>query len=152
MLAGLTVLALVPGTGGFGAVATERSVDVAVVDDDRALLGVETTRLDRCGDRQRALVIENRLGTDLHTVEAEVLLGESDVRATVTSTPGELSVGEAGEVQVRVTPDAPPDDGLSGATELRPAVVGDDIVVELSRTVGVDCPGPARNHGTTTTS
>ena len=149
LAAAVLALTLVSGTGGFSSVAADRPVSVAVVDDDEALVGVEADRIDRCGGNQRALTVSNRLGTDLHTVQATVLDDSSDVRGTVTGTPDGVGIGDSGEITVRINPaasaseDAGNGDAVDGTIEIRLVVVGDGARVELTRSVPVECPSPA---------
>lgn len=149
LAAALLALTLVSGTGGFSSVAAERSVNVAVADDDRALVGIEAERVDRCGGNQVALTVSNRVGTDLHTVEATVLDGRSDLRATVTDTPSGLGVGESGAIMIQVTPATPASgdagnrDAVDGTITVQLMVVGDGVRVTLTRSVPVECPGSA---------
>jgi hypothetical protein len=149
LAAALLALTLVSGTGGFSSVAADRSVDVAVANDDEALVGIEKSHIDRCGANQVALTVTNRLGSDLHTVEATVLAASSDVRATVMDTPEGLGVGDNGEITVRVNPATPANedagngDAVDGTVDIRLTVKGDGTRVTLTRSVPVECPSPA---------
>jgi hypothetical protein len=152
LAAALLALTLVSGTGGFSSVAADRSVNVAVVDDDEAFVGIEKGHIDRCGANQVALTVTNRLGSDLHTVEATVLDDDSDVRATVMDTPGRLGVDDKshrGEITVRVNPATPANedagngDAVDGTIQVRLTVQGGGVRVGLTRSVAVECPSHA---------
>ena len=152
LAAALLAVTLVSGTGGFSSAAAERSVDVAVAEDDEAFVGVETGDIGRCGGNQVALTVTNRFHTDLHTVEARVVDDSSDIRAEVMETPHHLGSGEDGDVVVRVTPATPADedagngDAVDGTIHVHLTVEGDGTTVELTRPVPVECPSPANGE------
>lgn len=81
--AAVALLASVAGTGGFGSVNADRSVRVAVVDDDEAYLGIEG---DDASDGTWNVSLTNRLASGA-TLHVEVAIG--DQRATATLDAGE---------------------------------------------------------------
>lgn len=144
VVAALLALTLVAGTGGFSSVAADRSVEVAVAEDDEALVGLETYSLG-CGDNQnggnqKALRVRNQLGTEVRTIEAKVVDSKGGLDAHVTDTPGGLSVGEEDPVKVRVTPDGGGGSGAGGTISIELEVGGDGVQATLTREIHVDCP------------
>ena len=79
---------LVAGTGGFSAMSAERTVDVAVVDDDSAYLRIATDDPLQCGSPPNNAVVQNQIGMPLTTVEISV--------AVPSDEDGEIRVGTDG--------------------------------------------------------
>jgi len=77
------LLVSVTGSGGFAAASADRSVPVAVVDDDEAYLGIER---DDASDGTWNLTLTNRLGTG-ETLDVAAEVGGQN--ATATLDPGE---------------------------------------------------------------
>ena len=79
---------LVAGTGGFSAMSAERTVDVAVVDDDSAYLRIANDDPLQCGSPPENAVVQNQIGMPLTTVEISV--------AVPSDEDGEIRVGTNG--------------------------------------------------------
>lgn len=130
------VLASVGGTGGFGSTNAGRSVEVAVVDDEAAYLGIERHGVN--GDTWK-VTLTNRLssGEPLDvTVTVETRTGTPDDR-TSTATP--TSTGSVTET-VRVehgSPETITVDGVTCGDTAEVAAETDDgsVVIEATREV-----------------
>ncbi|WP_227131109.1 hypothetical protein [Halorubellus salinus] len=92
--AAVVVLATTTGTGAFSAVNAERGIQVAVVDDDSAYLGVAITANATGNNTTATITVRNQFsdGTTLTTVTAT---SDDDI---VSLTPGTttLASGESG--------------------------------------------------------
>ncbi|MFC6953351.1 hypothetical protein [Halorubellus litoreus] len=88
LAAAAVVVATTAGTGAFSAVSAERGIQIAVVDDDRAYLGVAVTANVSGNDTTARITVTNQFpqGTTLSAVTATVD-GE-----TVSLTPGSTTL------------------------------------------------------------
>lgn len=81
----VAALVAVSGSAGFTSTAADRGVEVAVVDDDEAFLGVERTTVNETdGTANLSVTVTNRFpaGTTLDTVEVAVD-GNTETRTNV---------------------------------------------------------------------
>jgi hypothetical protein len=146
VLAALALL-VVTGTGGLSTVTADRTAEVAVVPDDRAYLGVQTT--DRSlvtGTHAVGIVdLRNRFGADLTDVDV-TLRGDDATPPLVVQDvdePGSLGSGHSDTVTATVACDA----GNTTTTETWTVSVtasGDGVSVALERPITVTCePAPS---------
>lgn len=107
----LTALAATTGTGGYTSTAADRGLGVAVLEDDRMLLGVDTAAPDlAAGSHEDVVLLEirNQFGADttLSSIDAEVATADATPAVTVhtetVATPDELAGGGSGAVTVDV--------------------------------------------------
>lgn len=167
-LALLAVALLAVGTGGFSSSAADRGLEIAVVDDERAFLGVdvggdgETVRLDN-GNRDNRnvtlLALENRVGdSTLRVADLTVEARDADRRLTSGRPP------HVRDASVQPGTDPTEKRIVAGtvvcasnqenrmAVEVGLTAYADGFAVELTRTVWVECsgdpPGPP-SEGTT---
>lgn len=146
MFAVLGILFLVAGTGGFSAMTADRGVDVSVVDDEHAYVGIETVGDELSAeDRIHLLTITNQFATVMDELDVTVADGTDVIDAdTVELGSRTVGVGEGTTATAECT-----------ATE-RTGVVDLDIEggaggasFDLTRTVEVDC-GPTTGTETVT--
>jgi hypothetical protein len=117
LLAGaLAVLGATLGTGGFSAVAADRSVDIQVVDDDRAYLGIEQNATTINDTTNLTVTVTNRFTERLGRVTV-TLSGEDE-------SIGSISPGQSSEARFT---------NVSCAGTVRVEAAGDDAAVYLSR-------------------
>lgn len=119
----LLVVGTTVGTGGFSAIVADRGVDVTVVDDDHAYLGVDRSPSGTVnGTTNLTVTVTNRFGDG--TTLASVLL-----TATLDGTTKRLnsiSAGESKDATLRGVP-------CDGYVAIHAA--GDSVDVSLSREV-----------------
>lgn len=122
-LAVIAAAVLMFGTVGFGSTTADRGMSVAVVDDDNAYVGYETSDIEANASDEVSLVeITNRFGSDTAVDVVNVTIDVDGVNAsgiviepahlpdsigpgesgTVTGTVEQCSLGETGTVQVTV--------------------------------------------------
>lgn len=146
VLAVLAVL-VVTSTGGLSTMTADRTAEVAVVPDDRAYLGVQTTDQSlAAGTREVAIVdLRNRLGADLTDVDVTVRGDDATPPLVVQGPdePGSLGSGHGETVTATVACNA----GNTTTTETWTVSVtasGDGVSVTLDRPVTVTCePAPS---------
>jgi hypothetical protein len=119
----LLVVGTTVGTGGFSAMNADRGVDITVVDDDRAYLGVDRSPSGTAnGTTNLTVTITNRLGsgTTLESVTLTATLDDASKRLD------SIQTGELKEATLR---------GVScdGYIEIR--ATGESVEVSLSRAV-----------------
>lgn len=97
-------LALI-GTSGMSAMTSERSVEVAVVEDDEAALGIEQTTTETGNETTVDMTLTNQFAGDttLDTVIVQVDGGDEDVGPL---SPGDSETVESIECDADVTIDA----------------------------------------------
>lgn len=146
--AALTVVAIVP-TGGFTAASADRSVQVAVVSDDEALVGIDPAEptLDNGRHADVALLqVRNGFGEPV-TVTASVAradrTGQPPTVRAVTG-PGTLAPGESGAVTADAVCAAARE---TGTVTVELAVAGDGVDVTMERDVEITCTGDGRGVG-----
>jgi len=115
VIALLVTGSLVVPTTGFSSSATDRSMHVAVVSDDRAYLGIHSA----CRDNSSQLTITNRLaaGTSL------------DVTIAVNGTTESIQNLAAGEFQTREF------DAVDADDPVRIGASGNGVAIDLVRTL-----------------
>lgn len=137
VLAVVALSGLLVGSAGFGSASAERGVSVAVVDDDSAYVGYESSDLTvNDGDRVPIVTVSNRLFDDVVVTDVTVS-SESVTFANLshpTLAPGESAViegtvdcqpGDAETVEVTVT--------LEGAGVIA-SIYGDTVTREFDVT------------------
>ncbi|MFB6108299.1 MAG: hypothetical protein ABEJ82_05595 [Haloplanus sp.] len=128
---------LVLGAGSFTSVSATRDVEVDVVSDAEAYLGVVPRGFDRCG-KQRFLTLYNQFGGNATlAVDVRVVDTEGRLNAVVTDAPATLGAGSSVDVEGRLTPT----DGEEGDESLTLAIgaVGDGVEISTQRTYPVAC-------------
>jgi len=142
MLLALFVLAAaVVGNAGYTTIRADRSVDVAVANDENAYLAFSDAGADDAiqnGTTGTARTIDNQLGQEirLRGTEEDSDAGVSFVGLNASSgTSEEVSVGagETAEVIVECT------DSDDGDVTIAFTAEGDGILVETTRTIDVNC-------------
>ncbi|WP_423750620.1 hypothetical protein [Salinirarus marinus] len=138
LLAGLALVLAVSLAVGVGSyTSASRGVDVAVVPDDEAYLGVVPEGFDRCG-RLAFVTLYNRFGENV-TLDVDVRVVDTDggLRAAIVEAPASLGGGESGVVKGHLTPT----DGAAGDELLALAIDadGEGVSVSLRRTYAVAC-------------
>jgi uncharacterized membrane protein len=148
----LVVLAisLLVGTGGFSSAAADRGVDVTVVDDDSAFLGItlESPVLDNGRhDETQLASVQNRFGVPLTDLEVTVdgddpqspkLLPQSTPDVDV---PDSIAPGESGTIEADIQCSNAGGDGPTEDWQLHISATSDVATVDLTRTVTVECTG-----------
>ncbi|AUX08760.1 hypothetical protein AArcSl_1125 [Halalkaliarchaeum desulfuricum] len=138
LFAVLGILLLVAGTGGFSAMTADRGVDVSVVPDDEAYVGIEKVG-DQVyeDDRIHLLTITNQFASEMDELSVTVD-GESDVIVTGLVKPGEtsLSPGERTNVTAECTRTTE-----RGSVELDITGEAGAASFDITREIDVDC-GP----------
>jgi len=139
----LALLLLTTQSGAFSAATADRSVTVAVVEDEDAYLGIERWTVSETGQATTPLLrVTNHLST---TVEVHITVVESGGagRAVLNSVqgPDTLHVGESALVSAGVT--------CAGGTTAEPATLrihasGSGVSVTAHRIPDIDC---ASAHG-----
>lgn len=135
----VAVVLSVTSTVGLSAGGADRDHRIAVVEDERAFLGLSWYALERCGDR--ALVdLSNRLPGRLTDVDVSVV--ETDrLRAEVRSVPDELAPGESATVGIRLTPErANRTDRRSVTVRVEASGPSVDVTVHERRRPVTRCP------------
>jgi hypothetical protein len=148
-------LALVASTGlvfgsvGFSSVAADRGVSVAVADDENALVGYESDRIEVTGTQTGNLVtVENRLGTDAKVTNAEVSVNDTDVATVEDVTEPSVLVGRSVDIKAEITCEA--DDETDVTVSV--TVAGEGVTAEIDgepnyRTFTLDCALPGETGG-----
>lgn len=135
----LAVVLLAAQTGAFSAIAADRDVQVTVVDDQSAYLGVETDPVSVPGNTTTSATlatVTNRFGS---SIDVSVTVTEgSDSYPTLTGVtgPGTLSSGESAPVVADVTCD---DDANGERVDIGVEATGPDFGIQLTRSVEVTC-------------
>jgi hypothetical protein len=139
-----TSLAL--GVGGYSAVSADRTVDVAVVEDEAAYLGVEVTGFDRCGT-QALLELRNQFRGDVILDVTVAVVDADELAVRGLHGPGTLDSGESGTVTGNLTPAGGPADDRS--ITLRIDATGEGVDATLTRTYPVECArsNPSQSRG-----
>jgi hypothetical protein len=144
----LIALAVVLGTAGSGAFSsaeTDRSVSVAVVDDDEAYVGYDPVTVNATdGDTVALVTVTNRFQAPLDVTEVSItepLDGNLSVDVTAPAQPTEIGVGGTGDVVATVGCEGPVDGAEIGVTV---SVSGTGVAATLlgereHRTVTVSC-------------
>lgn len=127
-------LVLVTATGAFTSVEADRGVNVAVVSDENAYLGLDA-RVAGCGNHARYRVT-NRFGTAID-VTASVVDASANLSGVVTNAPTDLAPGDSGTIDVRVTPTG--NTTPAGWVTLDITATGSEVRAELTRTVPTAC-------------
>jgi hypothetical protein len=125
------------GVGSYTSVSAARDVDVAVVPDEDAYLGVVPAGFDGCGN-QTFLTLANQFGADVALdVDVRVVDTDGGITAFVTGYPPTLGEGDSGAVRGSIHAT----DGATGGGSLTLAVeaAGDGIELSLRRTYPVAC-------------
>lgn len=150
-LAGFVVTAVLiaTGTGGFSAMAADRSLQVSVVEDEHAFLGIEVVeREGTVGNTQFTLLeLTDNFGQDVDvdevTVASEDAPIEVELPSEATSTDGDfLAMDDTLDVPVSCTE---PTDGAVDVT-LHIVASGTGVTVVKDKTVGVECSPPAESN------
>jgi hypothetical protein len=130
-------------TGGFSVSEADRGVDVAVVDDDRAFLGVETyDRAHKGGSPTWVTLVRvtNRLGESFHSVDISVDgTGGPPPVLQHHRRPAGLAAGESDTVRARINCDNGRENPRTESWEVRIRASGESASVALSRTVSITC-------------
>lgn len=140
----LGILLLVAGTAGFSAMTADRGVDVSVVPDEEAYVGIEKVGDDASdGDRIHLLTITNQFASGMEELRVRVTDGD-DVIETETGRPESTSVGvgEEADVTAECT-----NAKRSGTVELEITGEAGGATFDVTRTVAVDC-GPTTGTAT----
>ena len=132
VLAFTAAVGMVLGTAGFSAIDADRGIEVSVVDDESAYLGVETVDPVVENESSTVAVYENGFDAELDEFSVQVIPTDPSVDATVTDAPESLDAGESAPVDVVVeSEDADLD---SVGLQLEVTASGDGVSVETSRT------------------
>ena len=138
-LAVAMVVAVTAGTGAFSATATDRGIEVAVVDDDEAYLGIETEPVSVPGNATTTVALATFTNRFPSAVDVSVTVTEgTDSVPTVGALagPGTLESGERGTLSADLTCD---DSAAEARVDLEVRATGPETSVELTRTVAVAC-------------
>jgi len=125
LLVGVAALAIAIGTGGYTTTSAERSVNVAVADDDHAMLGVEQTVERGNGSANLTVTVTNQFATDATPPTVTVHVGDRTVDLTAS---GPLGPGEAATATF---------ENVTCGESIEVEADGDGADVHLTRTV--DC-------------
>ena len=145
VLIALAVVLGTAGTGAFSSAETDRSVSVAVVDDDEAYVGYDPIEVNATNNETVALVtVTNRFQTPLDVTDVAVTEppdGNLTVDVNAPEQPAGIGVGDAGEVMGVVGCEGPVDGAEIGVTV---SVSGTGVAATLlgereHRTVTVSC-------------
>jgi len=126
------LLASVAGTGGFASVDASRGIEVAVVDDDEAYLGIE--RGD-ASDGTWNVTLTNRLGTG-EPLDVAVEVGEQ------TATASSIDSGESETVTLT---------GVACGDTANVIATAPDGSVTIEASREVSCSGPSGSSSSTAT-
>ena len=132
VLAFTAAVGMVLGTAGFSAIDADRGIEVSVVDDDSAYLGVETVDPIVENESSTVAVYENGFGTDLDEFSVHAVSTDPNVDATVADAPESLDPGESARVDVVVESEDVDLDSVK--LQLSVTASGDGVSVETSRT------------------
>ncbi|WP_259535234.1 hypothetical protein [Halalkaliarchaeum sp. AArc-CO] len=142
----LGILFLVAGTGGFSAMTADRGVDVSVVPDDEAYVGIETVGDELSEeDRIHLLTITNQFASGMDELDVTVADGNDVIDAdTVELESTAIGVGEGTAATAECTAVE-----RTGVVELDIEGGAGGASFEITRTVEVDC-GPTTGTETVT--
>ena len=142
----LGILLLVAGSAGFSAMSAERGVNVSVVDDEHAYVGIETVGDERTeDDRVHLLTVTNQFATGMDDVRVTVTAGNGVIEAA-TVEPESTAVGVGEETAVTAECTAAQ---RTGVVDLDIEGEAGGASFDLTRTVEVDC-GPTTGTETVT--
>lgn len=145
---GLAVLVVVlavavTATGGFSALASDRTADVVVAQDETAYLGIELRETVELGPGKtngvRLATLRNNFPAELTTIAVTIEdTGQGPPLLESNTSPSSLAVGRAGLLTADVVC------GASGEERWRIHIEasGPDIILRTSRDVIVTCTGP----------
>ncbi|MFC4447717.1 hypothetical protein [Halorussus aquaticus] len=145
-LALLAVVVLTASTGGFSSVGADRSLDVAVADDDHALLEIDRgngSLANGVHRNVRLLTLRNQFGDGPLAVPTVRVVGSGDPQpprvgnASVTSESG----GTVTVVVADVTCANNSNDAEVFTVRVRASANDGDVSVRLSRRVRIACTG-----------
>lgn len=144
LVAVVVVTSLVLSGGAFSAVTTERGVHLAVVDDEKAYLGLQpVTPLELPADETLDLNVvrlTNQFTSTLDEISVSVTEGDDDLPTVAdVNAPSGLGPGDVGWITADI------DCGVSGNGETVTITIeasGRDSV-ELARDVTIDCERPS---------
>jgi hypothetical protein len=148
-------LSLAVGAGAFTSVSADRGVEVSVVDDDEAMLGIETAgggdtvKSDNNPETQPVMTFHNRFGED---IELDVTVSERDGKPKLKSSrldpaSGELGSGDPATLYAKINcnnGDPPPSEDWSVTIEAD----GETVSVETTETITVECTGDGNKNKT----
>ena len=136
LVAATLALSVIVGTGGFSAVSADRGVDVAVVPDEHAYLGIETVSTEATvGESVDVLRLRDNFASDVD-LEA-VHLVDSSVPADLEGPTGSAPLDDAASVSVSC-------DGVGeGELTFEITAEGTSAEVVATRTIPFSCtPSP----------
>jgi len=157
-----SLVLVAPQTGAFTSATVDRSVSVAVVDDENAYLGIQQSPVSVTGSQSSEVVLltlTNRFQKPLD-ITVRVTARTTDRRPTVARASGPATLDAGAEASVTAVATC----ANSTATEQSTVSIsasGDGVLVTADRTVTVDCVGPAatpptqasgRNHTAATST
>jgi len=136
VLAFTAAIGMVLGSAGFSATDADRGVEVSVVDDEEAYLGVETVGPVVANESSTAVVYENGFDAELTDLSVNVVSTDPGVDVVVADAPERLDAGESAPVDVVVESESV---GLD-SVEIQLAVTasGEGVSIETSRTSEYD--------------
>lgn len=103
ILALFVLAALITGTAGYSAIQAERSVDVAVADEETAYLAVESFSPEiENGSQKPALRVTNQFGREIDLSVQDVDTSGSVVYDSLGTSNGEVSLKTGDHVEVDV--------------------------------------------------
>lgn len=130
----IAVALLVTSSVGVSTVALERSVEIEVVDDDSALVGVDAHEPTVAPDNESAVdlaTVTNRAGTAVDVTIPAV--DGANLSAEDIDAPASIDSGENGTITATVTCEN------EGAVRLDVAVSGDGVTIERTVDVTIAC-------------
>ncbi|MDY7082682.1 MAG: hypothetical protein SXQ77_09815 [Halobacteria archaeon] len=129
------VLLLAVGTTAFSSTAADRGVNVDVVKDSDAYLGITAGDLDvESGDETPLLTLENQFTTNLDSVSVETV-DDGALDLSVKYAPDELGIGNSGQVTAEVECSSK----TTEEVELLIEASGDTVSVEKRKQLEVEC-------------
>lgn len=141
-------IAVITGSGAFTATTADREAGIAVVDDDRMLLGVDTRASDLSNGRHddiTLLAVENQFpsGTKLTAIRAnatEAHPSPPKLLPRSVTTPASLDVNESGRITADVVcgTGSPTDERMT----VKVTVIGEGIRFSATRPITITCTGP----------
>ena len=133
VLAFTAAVGLTLGTAGFSAIDADRGIEVSVVDDESAYLGVNETAETLVENKSSTVAVyENGFDTELDEFSVNVVSTVPNVDATVVDAPESLDAGESAHVDVVVESEDVDLDSVELRLEV--ATSGEGVTVETSRT------------------
>ncbi|AZQ14305.1 hypothetical protein [Halorubrum sp. PV6] len=139
LILALFVLAtVITGTAGYSAIQAERSVDVAVADDESAYLAVESHNPSiKNGSTGGALRVTNQFGREIDLSVQEVDTSGSVAYGSLGNSNSEVTLGADDSVQVSVRCNGTSDGGLS--VMLFAVGENNELSVRMMQEVDVTC-------------